>query len=90
MNDRNSLMDLLRGYSIDTEVDLEYVVDHLISEGVEIRPRAVWETENGHTTCSVCHYPSPIYTVKVGFGTTQMRAGKPSFCPHCGAKMIGR
>ena len=50
---------------------------------------AEWETEHGHTFCSLCHTPAPIKTVRTGFGTFCRRQYKPSHCPHCGATMLG-
>lgn len=41
---RDRLMELLRGKSIDTEVDVEYVADHLLSEGVIVPPCKVGDT----------------------------------------------
>ena len=37
MDVREKLIDLLTGYSIDTQPDVEYVVDHLISNGVTVQ-----------------------------------------------------
>ena len=37
MDVREKLIDLLSGYSIDTRPDVEYVVDHLISNGVTVQ-----------------------------------------------------
>ena len=37
MNVREKLVDLLTGYSIDTQQDVEYVADHLISNGVTVQ-----------------------------------------------------
>ena len=36
MDVREKLIDLLTGYSIDTQPDVEYVADHLISNGVTV------------------------------------------------------
>ena len=37
MDVREKLIDLLTGYSIDTQQDVEYVADHLISNGVTVQ-----------------------------------------------------
>ena len=37
MDVREKLIDLLTGCSIDTQQDVEYVVDHLISNGVTVQ-----------------------------------------------------
>lgn len=37
MDVREKLIDLLTGHSIDTQQDVEYVADHLISNGVTIQ-----------------------------------------------------
>ena len=37
MDVREKLIDLLTGYSIDTQPDVEYVADHLISNGVTVQ-----------------------------------------------------
>ena len=37
MDVREKLIDLLTGYSIDTQPDVEYVADHLISHGVTVQ-----------------------------------------------------
>ena len=37
MDVREKLIDLLSGYSIDTQPDVEYVADHLISNGVTVQ-----------------------------------------------------
>lgn len=67
----------------------EIIADYLLLNGVVVRPRAEWETECGTTVCSICHSSAPVYTVKLAFGTTQMRVRRTKFCPHCGAIMIG-
>ena len=37
MDVRKKLIDLLTGHSIDTQQDVEYVADHLISNGVTVQ-----------------------------------------------------
>lgn len=37
MDVREKLIDLLTGHSIDTQQDVEYVADHLISSGVTVQ-----------------------------------------------------
>ena len=37
MDVRGKLIDLLMGHSIDTQQDVEYVADHLISNGVTVQ-----------------------------------------------------
>lgn len=37
MTDREKLVDLLYGHSIDTKEDAEYVADHLIANGVTVQ-----------------------------------------------------
>ena len=37
MDVREKLIDLLTGHSIDTQQDVEYVADHLISNGVTVQ-----------------------------------------------------
>ena len=37
MDVREKLIDLLTGHSIDTQQDVEYVVDHLIANGVTVQ-----------------------------------------------------
>ena len=37
MDVREKLIDLLMGHSIDTQQDVEYVADHLISNGVTVQ-----------------------------------------------------
>ena len=37
MDAREKLIDLLTGHSIDTQQDVEYVADHLISNGVTVQ-----------------------------------------------------
>ena len=37
MDVREKLVDLLTGHSIDTQQDVEYVADHLISNGVTVQ-----------------------------------------------------
>ena len=37
MDVREKLIDLLSGYSIDTQPDVEYVADHLINNGVTVQ-----------------------------------------------------
>ena len=37
MDVREKLIDLLTGYSIDTQPDVEYVADHLITNGVTVQ-----------------------------------------------------
>ena len=37
MDIREKLVDLLTGHSIDTQQDVEYVADHLISNGVTVQ-----------------------------------------------------
>ena len=37
MDVREKLIDLLTGYSIDTQPDVEYVADHLIRNGVTVQ-----------------------------------------------------
>lgn len=37
MTDRERLIELLTGYSIDTPPDVEYVADHLIANGVTVQ-----------------------------------------------------
>ena len=37
MDVRGKLVDLLTGYSIDTQQDVEYVADHLVSNGVTVQ-----------------------------------------------------
>ena len=37
MDVRGKLIDLLTGHSIDTQQDVEYVADHLISNGVTVQ-----------------------------------------------------
>ena len=37
MNVREKLIDLLTGYSIDAQPDVEYVADHLIAHGVTVQ-----------------------------------------------------
>ena len=94
MTDRNEIIGILsnakiNGYSLESRVSLEKLTDYLVSEGVEVRPRAEWETEYGFSQCSLCHSPAPNYYVKLGFGDTQLRSRRTDFCPHCGAKMVG-
>ena len=37
MDVREKLVELLTGYSIDTQSDVEYVADHLVSNGVTVQ-----------------------------------------------------
>ena len=37
MDVRGKLVDLLTGHSIDTQQDVEYVADHLVSNGVTVQ-----------------------------------------------------
>ena len=45
MDVREKLIDLLTGYSIDTQPDVEYVTDHLISNGVTVQECKVAEID---------------------------------------------
>jgi hypothetical protein len=59
MTDREKLIELLTGKSIDTDVDIEYVVDHLIENGVTFNRIGEWKThiaDDGyvHHFCSEC------------------------------------
>ena len=45
MDVREKLIDLLTGYSIDTQPDVEYVADHLISNGVTVQECKVAEID---------------------------------------------
>ena len=84
MDVREKLIYLLTGYSIDTQPDVEYLADHLISNVITIMQHGQWE----HTkledeewgvwhkwTCDNCGY----YVVRNPRGT--------NFCPNCGARM---
>ena len=94
MADRNEIIGILsnakiENHSLTSRIAIEKLANYLISEGVELRPRAEWVTEYGFSQCSICHSPAPNYYVKLGIGDTQLRSRRTDFCPHCGAKMIG-
>ena len=44
MTDRDRLIELINGKSIDTDVDVEYVADHLLANGVIVPPCKVGDT----------------------------------------------
>ena len=65
MTNREKLVELLTGYSIDTKTDVEYVVDHLIENGVIVLPcrigDVVWD-RNGesHKVISIEWYSEKV------------------------------
>lgn len=94
MTEREKLIGILatattEGLSRKSRVETEKLADYLVSEGVKVRDIAEWETERDLVRCSICHLEAPVYTVRQAFGTTIMRRRRTSFCPNCGAKMIG-
>ena len=76
---RDRLIELLNGKSIDTIIDVEYVTDHLIANGVTFQKHGAWKlNDDGSGTCSEC-------------GRTQRGVwdydSYQQFCGCCGAKM---
>ena len=51
MDVREKMIDLLTGHSIDTQQDVEYVADHLISNGVTVQV----------VHCKDCPYFEPVW-----------------------------
>lgn len=75
MDVREKLVELLTGYSIDTKPDVEYVVDHLIANGVTVQRRGwikVYQNAMYPYSCSEC-------------GSCHAR--KVNFCEQCGTKL---
>ena len=71
MTDRDRLIELLSGKSIDTEADVEYVADYLLANSVIVQKQGYWKDNcNGTFTCSVC-----------GGKSSRMK-----YCGNCGAK----
>ena len=87
MDVREKLVDLLTGHSIYTQQDVEYVADHLISNGVTVQECAYWqyveddvdEDNNIQAYCSVCGAGDKHATSMIG---------KVPYCWKCGRKMM--
>ena len=69
MTDREKLMELLYGHSIDTKEDVEYVADHLLANGVTVQewipatePPAPFVSVLVHVPCD-----DPFPTVHEGY-----------------------
>lgn len=92
MTDREKLIELLTGYSLDTPPDVEYVADHLIRSGVTVQ-----ELDG----CEYCKEDNEGYRKMIGaFSITNPFHGnvwnietchcKPRqiyFCPMCGRRL---
>ena len=63
--------------------------ERIYNAGYRKQTRAEWECESGHITCSACHSPAPVKSVRTGLGTSVLRAYRTNFCPTCGAAMVG-
>ena len=61
MTSREKLIELLTGYSIDTKNDVEYVVDHLIENGVIVLPCKT----NDDVYIPMCEQIFPFYITKL-------------------------
>ena len=89
MDVREKLIDLLTGCSIDTQQDVEYVVDHLIGSGVTVQECGYWvsltDCANAGVYCSVCH--KKIYKEDYSRCNRKNKL-RSDYCPHCGAKMM--
>ena len=102
MDVREKLIYLLTGYSIDTQPDVEYVAEHLISNGVTVQECGEWMHPKGYVVsngflCSKCGHEEasnyPINPRSGGFCISDENGNffyppKLNYCPNCGAKMI--
>ena len=89
MDVREKLIDLLSGYSIDTQPDVEYVADHLINNGVTVQEYGHWvsltDCSNAGVYCSVCNKKVYIEDYAQCNRKNKLRS---NYCPHCGANMM--
>ena len=89
MDVREKLIDLLTGCSIDTQQDVEYVVDHLLGNGVTVQECGRWvsftECANAGVYCSVCH--KKVYKEDYARCNRKNKL-RSDYCPHCGSKMM--
>ena len=64
---------VIKGYSLNTRVDLEKLTDHLVSEGVSVRPTGKWIRMWQQYCCSNCRHV-------IGMRSDEALYGKIEFC----------
>ena len=89
MDVREKLIYLLTGYSIDTQPDIEYLVDHLISNDVTIVRHGRWSYDGGRGKyfCSACNEYALSFKKDTLYGDDLYDECLTDYCPSCGARM---
>ena len=89
MDVREKLVYLLTGHSIDTQPDVEYLADHLISNGVTIVQHGQWLYDGGRGKyfCSACNEYALSFKKDTLCGDDLYDERLTDYCPSCGARM---